>query len=104
MHSAHRDLESKYKRVLTELANTNKHLSMANTKLTERNTEITQLKTTKAEYEATITAHTETIASTRRDIDIKSKQIKDLDQRYTITNTELESFRHRIQDLQKSNT
>lgn len=96
MHSAHRDLESKYKRVLTELANANKQLSMANTKLTERNTEITSLKTTKAEYEAIMGANTETIAANRRDIDIKAKQIKDLDQRYTMANAELETYRHKV--------
>ena len=37
MHSAHRDLESKYKRTLTELANANKQVVMLTTKLTERN-------------------------------------------------------------------
>jgi chromosome segregation ATPase len=28
MHSAHRDLESKYKRVLTDLANANKQITV----------------------------------------------------------------------------
>jgi hypothetical protein len=37
MHSAHRDLESKYKRVLTDYSNSQKQLSMVNTKLAERN-------------------------------------------------------------------
>jgi len=37
MHSAHRDLESKYKRVLTDYSNSQKQLNMTNTKLAERN-------------------------------------------------------------------
>ena len=41
MHSAHRDLESKYKRVLTDLANANKENTMLTSKLTERNAEVT---------------------------------------------------------------
>lgn len=49
MHSAHRDLESKYRRVLTDLANSNKQLLMLNTKLLERNSEVTSLKIGKAE-------------------------------------------------------
>jgi hypothetical protein len=61
MHSAHRDLESKYKRVLTDLANANKQLGMLNTKLSERNHEVTMLKTLKAEHEATITQQSEEI-------------------------------------------
>jgi hypothetical protein len=55
MHSAHRDLESKYRRVLVDLANANKKTSMLDTKLHERNGEITHLKTLKAEHESTIT-------------------------------------------------
>lgn len=73
MHSAHRDLESKYKRVLTDLANANKQLAMLNTKLHERNSEITVLKTTKAENESVMSQDKEEIASTRRELTIKSK-------------------------------
>lgn len=52
MHSAHRDLESKYKRVLTDLANANKQLQMLNTKLVDRNNEITILRSSKVENES----------------------------------------------------
>ena len=41
MHSAHRDLESKYKRVLTDYSNANKQLSMLQAKIIERNISIT---------------------------------------------------------------
>jgi hypothetical protein len=54
MHSAHRDLESKYKRVLADLANTNKQNGILSTKLTERTNEVSVLKTFKAENESTM--------------------------------------------------
>ncbi len=41
MHSAHRDLESKYKRIIADFANANKQLAIYNTKLSERNIEVT---------------------------------------------------------------
>ena len=81
MHSAHRDLESKYKRVLTDLANSNKQLSMLNTKLHERNAEITSLKTTKAEYESTIATQSEEISGNKRELNVKTKQLKDIETR-----------------------
>ena len=52
MHSAHRDLESKYKRVLNDLNNTQKSNKQMNERLNERNIEVTELKTLKAEYES----------------------------------------------------
>ena len=54
MHSAHRDLESKYKRVLSDLANSNKQNGILSTKLTERTNEVSVLKTFKAENESTM--------------------------------------------------
>jgi len=54
MHSAHRDLESKYRRVLADLANTNKQNGILSTKLTERTNEVSVLKTFKAENESTM--------------------------------------------------
>ncbi len=54
MHSAHRDLESKYKRVLADLANSNKQNVILSTKLTERTNEVSVLKTFKAENESTM--------------------------------------------------
>ena len=67
MHSAHRDLESKYKRCLVDLANANKKNSMLDTKLHERNAEITSLKTTKAEHESLLTQQNEMIESLKRE-------------------------------------
>jgi chromosome segregation ATPase len=83
MHSAHRDLESKYKRVLTDLANANKQLAMLNAKLLERNSEVTSLKTSKAHNESVMAQDKEEIASAKREINIKSKQLKELETRCT---------------------
>ena len=46
MHSAHRDLETRYKRVLNDLNNSNKQIKMLNERLQQRTDEITSLKTT----------------------------------------------------------
>jgi hypothetical protein len=54
MHSAHRDLESKYKRVLSDLALSQKNLNLHTEKLAERTNEITMLKTIKSDNEAVI--------------------------------------------------
>lgn len=54
MHSAHRDLESKYKRVLADLANTNKQNTALSAKLIDRTNEVSVLKTVKAENESTM--------------------------------------------------
>ena len=54
MHSAHRDLESKYKRVLNDLGNSQKQVKMLGDKLNVRNTEVTELRTIKAENESTM--------------------------------------------------
>lgn len=45
MHSAHRELESKYKRVLNDLHTEKKNNKLLEDKLTSRQDEITSLKT-----------------------------------------------------------
>lgn len=52
MHSAHRDLESKYRRILSDLSNSQKQVKMLTEKLNERNDECTDLKAIKAEHES----------------------------------------------------
>ena len=96
MHSAHRDLESKYKRVLTDLANANKENAMLTSKLTERNAEVTQLKTIKAENESTMAQDKEEIASIRRELVIKLKQLKDVEGRCQRSIDEADGFRMKI--------
>ena len=45
MHSAHRDLETRYKRVLKDLVDAQKTMKMQNDKLMEKNDEVIKLKT-----------------------------------------------------------
>ena len=104
MHSAHRDLESKYKRVIADLANANKQLAIYNTKLSERNIEVTQLKTVRAEHEATMTQDKEEIASIKRELIIKNKQLKEVEVRCQSAINDVEGLRYRVQELQKDNT
>ena len=59
MHSAHRDLETRYKRVLTDLVNAQKTMKMQNDKLMEKNDEVIKLKTAEAENLTTISQKTE---------------------------------------------
>lgn len=54
MHSAHRDLETRYKRVLSDLNNSLKNVKMTNERLLTRTEEITKLKTKQAENEGDI--------------------------------------------------
>ena len=52
MHSAHRELESKYKRVLSDFTIATKNQKLMSDKLASRQDEITALKTSQAENES----------------------------------------------------
>lgn len=73
MHSAHRDLESKFKRVLTDLALAQKNLQQTSDKLNDRNNEVTQLKTRQSDNEATMAQDREDIGAAKREINIKAR-------------------------------
>lgn len=73
MHSAHRDLESKFKRVLTDLALAQKNLQQTSDKLIDRNNEVTQLKTRQSDNEATMAQDKEDIGAAKREINIKAR-------------------------------
>ena len=81
MHSAHRDLESKYKRVLSDLTNSQKQIKMLNEKLQEKTDEVTDLKTKQAENETLIAQNKEEIESQKRELAIKGKQLREGDHR-----------------------
>jgi hypothetical protein len=49
MHSAHRDLESKYKRVLVDFNNAKKQVKNLSDKINLRNTKHTEFKTIQTE-------------------------------------------------------
>ena len=73
MHSAHRDLETRYKRVLQDLTLTQKNTKVLNEKLMANNDEILALKTTDAENESIINSQSEQLDSFRRDAMIKDR-------------------------------
>ena len=79
MHSAHRDLETRYKRVLNDLNNSNKQIKMLNERLQQRTDEITSLKTTQAENETEIAQKREELESSKRELTIKGRQLKEND-------------------------
>ena len=73
MHSAHRDLETRYKRVLQDLTLTQNNTKVLNEKLMANNDEILALKTTDAENESIINSQSEQLDSFRRDAMIKDR-------------------------------
>jgi hypothetical protein len=104
MHSVHRDLETKYKRALNEIAslqNTNDQLSTKGATMQE---EISDLKTLKAEHESKISYIEEKLEAFKREIGIKVKQVEDYEQRYMTTQDELDLTRYKLQEAQKDIT
>jgi len=73
MHSAHRDLESKYKRVLNDLSNAQKNVKILNDQMATKNTEITNLKTIKAENESRLLTFEEESSQLKRELGIKAR-------------------------------
>lgn len=96
MHSAHRDLESKYKRVLTDLANANKQITITTSRLNERSDEVIELKTNKAEQDSQIASDREEIASLKRELKVKNNQLKEMNERCQRAVDESELHRTRI--------
>ena len=81
MHSAHRDLETRYKRVLADLNNGMKNVKMLNERLLARTDEITKLKTIQAENESEISQKREELESAKRELMLKGRQLKDNEKR-----------------------
>ena len=77
MHSAHRDLETRYKRVMTDLVNAQKTNKMQNEKLMEKNEAEIKLKTTEAENLTEISQKREELDSARRELSVKNRQLKE---------------------------
>ena len=104
MHSVHRDLETKYKRALSELAG----LQTINDQLYSKNgtqaEEITALKTAKAEMESKISYNDEKIAGLLREVTIKAKQVGDLEGKFSAAQDELDMTKYKLQELQKDIT
>jgi hypothetical protein len=72
MHSAHRDLETKFKRTRQDLEQALKDKSDLQAQNNKRIEEITVLKTKNTDQESKITSQKERIDSLMRDLQIKS--------------------------------
>ena len=79
MHSSHRDLETRYKRVLLDLSQAQKNLKALNEKVIERNEQVTDLRTNQAENETEIAQKREELDTARRELAIKGRQLKESD-------------------------
>ena len=104
MHSAHRELESKYKRVLNDLHTEKKNNKLLEDKLNSRQDEISSLKTQQAENESQMLQDRETIGSLNREMQIKSRQMRDMELRTNKAQDELDLFRYKVQEAHKDNT
>jgi chromosome segregation ATPase len=104
MHSAHRDLETKFKRCRQDLAEALNEKNHLTTMLNNRNDEITELKTNKTDLEGKLTNSKEKGEALQRDIKHKIDQLRDFEARYTMTLDNLDNAKYKIQDMQKDLT
>ena len=98
MHSAHRDLETRYKRVLNDLGAAQKNIKLLNETMQKRTDEITELKTRQAENETEIAQKREELESAKRELTIKGRQLKENDIRTQQIQDSLDLFRYKVQD------
>ena len=73
MHTQYRDLDSRYRRVLSDLTIQQKHTKINTQKLKEASDEITELKTLKAQNESQMAQDTEEINSIKGQFTIKAR-------------------------------
>lgn len=95
MHSAHRDLETKYKRCRQDLQLAISDKDMFSNTLNVRNDEITQLKTKQADLESKLASNRERIDTMQRDIQFKVDQLRDFDTRFTKAQDELDMTKYK---------
>ena len=67
-------------------------------KLASRNDEITALKTQQAENESQMLQDKETIASLQRELQIKNRQMRDMEIRTGKCQDELDLYRYKVQE------
>ena len=104
MHSAHRDLETKYRRTRQDLAQALEEKEQLQHKLNARIDEITELKSRGADADSKLVHAKERIDGMNRDLKYKADQILELEQRLNKTNDELDLMKYKAQDQQKDLT
>jgi len=80
MHSAHRDLETKFKRTKQDLHRALEEKSLYQEQVNMKIDEITELKTRNTEASSKITNMKEKLESYQRDLKIKSDQLDEFEQ------------------------
>jgi chromosome segregation ATPase len=96
MHSAHRDLETKFKRTRQDLEQALKDKSDLQAQNNKRIEEITVLKTKNTDQESKITSQKERIDSLMRDLQIKSDQLKEFEDRNARTMDDLDLCKYKL--------
>jgi len=104
MHSAHRDLDTKYKRTQQDLAKAMQEKEELQIQLQQVMEQNTQLKTECTKQESQIVALTEKNAAQKRDLALNAEQRGELDKRNGQLMDELDAIKYRQQEQEKDMT
>ena len=104
MHSAHRDLETKFKRTRQDLVKALDEKTLYQDQVSLKIDEITELKTKNTDQNSKITNLKENVESLQRDLSIKSDQLSEFEQRTAKTLDELDLVKYKLQEQQKELT
>lgn len=104
MHSAHRDLETKYKRTRHDLQQALKERDVYHESVNTKIDEIALLKNQITEFESQLGNAKEQIDTMNREIKYKNDQIKEFETKLIKTNDELDLCKYKLQDMHKETT
>ena len=104
MHSAHRDLETKFKRTRQDLQKAMTEKQMYQDEVSIKIDEITELKSKNTEQFSKIVNQKERIDGLIRDLEIKSEQLQEFEKRNSKTLDELDLVKYKLQEQQKDMT
>jgi hypothetical protein len=96
MHSAHRDLETKFKRTRQDLIKAIEEKTIYQDQLSIKIDENTDLKTLNTEQSSKITNLKEKVESLQRDLSIKSDQLGEFELRTAKTLDDLDLAKYRL--------
>lgn len=104
MHSAHRDLDTKFKRTKADLVVALDEKNLYLEQLNEKIEEITTLKTKNTELNSQVGNYKERLESYVRDLQIKSDQLIEYEKRNNKIMDEIDLLKYKLQEQQKDNT
>lgn len=99
MHSAHRDLETKYKRTRQDLKEALSEKDTYHNSVNMKIDEIAVLKTLVTELDSKLASAQEKNESQARDLRFKAEQVREYEHRLSKTNDELDLTKYKLQDL-----